>query len=62
MTEEYYAHSLEGKPPSEWQQLDEHLKNVAKTARSFAQAFDAGDWACLAGAWHDMGKYSREFQ
>jgi len=36
MTEKYYAHSLDGRPPSEWQRLDEHPKNVAQTARSFA--------------------------
>ena len=59
---EYYAHSREGRPPVEWQPLDEHLKNVAEMARSFAEAFDAGDWAYLAGLWHDLGKYSCEFQ
>jgi CRISPR-associated endonuclease/helicase Cas3 len=48
MTEKYYAHSLEGKPPSEWQPLDEHLKNVAEMARSFAEAFGGGDWAYMA--------------
>ena len=42
MDKEYYAHSLEGKPPSEWQQLDEHLNNVAVMARSFAEKFDCG--------------------
>jgi CRISPR-associated endonuclease/helicase Cas3 len=62
MTEKYYAHSVEGKPTSEWQPLDEHLKNVAEKARSFAEAFGAGDWGCLAGLWHDIGKYSKEFQ
>jgi hypothetical protein len=49
MTEKYYAHSLEGKPPSDWQLLDEHLNNVAEMARSFARAFGAGDWAYMAG-------------
>ena len=34
MDKEYYAHSLEGKTPSEWQRLDEHLNNVAEKARS----------------------------
>ena len=29
MTKKFYAHSLDGKPPSEWQLLEEHLKNVA---------------------------------
>jgi len=62
VTQKYYAHSLDGKPPSEWQPLDEHLKNVAKMARSFAEGFGAGDWAYLAGLWHDIGKYSDEFQ
>jgi len=57
-----YAHSLEGKPPSEWQPLDEHLKNVAEMARSFAKPFGAGDWGYLAGLWHDLGKYSKDFQ
>ena len=62
MAREYYAHSREGRPPVEWQPLDEHLKNVAEMARSFAEAFDTGDWAYLAGLWHDLGKYSSEFQ
>ena len=33
MPKKYYAHSLEGKSPSEWQPLEEHLKNVAEMAR-----------------------------
>ena len=39
MDNQYYAHSLEGRPPSEWQPLEEHLKNVAKMALSFSIAF-----------------------
>jgi len=62
MDKEYYAHSLEGKPPSDWQPLEEHLKNVAEMARSFAKTFGAGEWGYLAGLWHDIGKYSDEFQ
>jgi len=62
MSRQYYAHSLEGRPPSEWQLLEEHLKNVAELARRFAEDFGAGDWAYLAGIWHDLGKYSKEFQ
>ena len=30
MVKKYYAHSLEGKPPSEWQPLEEHLKMLQK--------------------------------
>ena len=38
-----YAHSLGGKPPSGWQPLEEHLKNVAEMARLFSIAFDSED-------------------
>jgi len=62
MDQEYYAHSLSGKPQKDWQRLEDHLLAVAEKARSFAEAFGAGDWAYLAGLWHDIGKYSREFQ
>ena len=62
MKNEFYAHSLEGKPPDDWQKLEDHLKNVAELARKFADVFGAGDWGYLAGLWHDLGKYSREFQ
>ena len=41
MKDEYYAHSLDGKPPEDWQSLEEHLKNVAEKARAFAEAFGA---------------------
>jgi CRISPR-associated endonuclease/helicase Cas3 len=59
---EFYAHSVEGKPPSEWHYLEEHLKGTAELAKSFADAFGSGEWGYLAGLWHDMGKYSEAFQ
>lgn len=62
MAKKYYAHSLDGKAPSDWQPLEEHLKNVAEMASSFADAYGAGEWGYLAGLWHDIGKYSDEFQ
>lgn len=62
MAKEYYAHSLEGKPQSQWQLIETHLKNVAEMARSFSNDFKAGEWGYLAGIWHDIGKYSAEFQ
>lgn len=62
MDEKYYAHSLEGKPPSDWQPLEEHLQNVAKLAADFARPFGGDQWAYLAGLWHDLGKYSDAFQ
>ena len=31
-------------------------------AQAFGVVFGAGYWAYLAGLWHDLGKYSKEFQ
>jgi CRISPR-associated endonuclease/helicase Cas3 len=62
MKDEFYAHSREGKPPEDWHRLEDHLNKVAEMARSFAKDFNAGEWAYLAGRWHDLGKYSKEFQ
>ena len=58
----YYAHSLPGKPPDQWQPLDEHLNNVANLAGEFAAKFDAEDWARVSGLLHDIGKSSLKFQ
>lgn len=58
----YYAHSKEGSPPQEWQLLEDHLKQTAEIARDFASVFGSGDWAYLAGMWHDLGKYAPDFQ
>jgi CRISPR-associated endonuclease/helicase Cas3 len=42
--------------------LFEHLKKTAELAAEFAEELNASEWARLAGLWHDMGKYSGEFQ
>lgn len=62
MTGSFYAHTKDDKPPESWQSLEDHLRCVAELARSFAENFGAGDWGYLAGLWHDIGKYSKEFQ
>lgn len=48
----------------EWQEhaLDDHLRVVGDLAAKHADCFGARDWAKLAGLWHDLGKYSAEFQ
>src|SRR5947199_4946087 len=57
-----FAHSLEGRPESEWEPLDDHLRAVADKAEEFAAAFEVREWGHLAGLWHDLGKARPEFQ
>jgi len=42
--------------------LEEHLCNVGDRAKTYASTFGSGEWARLAGRWHDLGKYSAAFQ
>ena len=48
------------KPIEHW--LEDHLRKVAKLAAKNAQIFNGEYWAELAGRWHDLGKYSDDFQ
>lgn len=57
----HFAHT-KGTDQSEWELLYEHLRGVAERAEQFAQKFEAGDWGKTLGLWHDLGKYSSEFQ
>ncbi|MEN8130237.1 MAG: CRISPR-associated helicase Cas3' [Pseudomonadota bacterium] len=47
----WYTHDLQG-----------HLSGTSERAGMFASAFGSQDWSRLAGLWHDLGKYSKEFQ
>jgi CRISPR-associated endonuclease/helicase Cas3 len=64
----HYAHSRAGMAESDWEPLEDHLRLVAEGraglpgAAGFAAALGARDFGRLAGLWHDLGKYSREFQ
>jgi CRISPR-associated endonuclease/helicase Cas3 len=42
--------------------LIDHLTDVGKLASAFASVFGAEKWGELAGRWHDLGKYSNDFQ
>ncbi len=44
------------------QPLREHLAAVAELAAQFGKELGCPEWARLAGMWHDIGKYSEEFQ
>ena len=64
---EFFAHtalSHDGTPAGTdfREPLELHLNQVSATASSFAEAFGAKEWAGLAARWHDLGKYSSEFQ
>lgn len=59
---EPFAHSIADRPRSEWQSLEDHLRAVAELAASFGKKAGVEDWCYLAGLWHDLGKYSRDFQ
>ena len=64
----FYAHTdpqNPGKTPEQgahWQLLEEHLRNTANLAKEFAEKFNAGELGYITGIWHDIGKYSIEFQ
>lgn len=42
--------------------LHDHLLGTAKKASIMAAEFGCGEWGYLAGLWHDIGKYSEDFQ
>ncbi len=42
--------------------LDEHLHAVATRAARYAAFFGGSEQAEIAGLWHDLGKYARDFQ
>lgn len=58
----HYARTVEGRPKSAWQELPEHLDRVADRASASADVFGSRNWGYCAGLWHDLGKYSSEFQ
>ena len=58
----WYAHSPSDENPELWQPLDEHLRNVAETAGSFASEFGCEQWGFSIGLQHDIGKACDIFQ
>lgn len=58
----YLAHVREENGSFIVHDLEEHLSRVATLASEFASLFGNSDWAYLAGLWHDLGKYAKEFQ
>ena len=44
------------------QKLTEHLFSTAEMAASFAVPFSSEEWARLCGLWHDLGKFTPDWQ
>ncbi|MCA9085055.1 MAG: CRISPR-associated endonuclease Cas3'', partial [Planctomycetaceae bacterium] len=58
----HFAHTKQGEPPESWEPLEEHLALVAKYCSQFAHGLKADEFGRVLGWWHDLGKYSKEFQ
>ncbi len=68
----YYAHSLENRPQTDWETMAQHEERVAWYCRRFGKRMAAAfgpdsetaltKWCEMLGSWHDLGKYSCEFQ
>ncbi|MBN1662498.1 MAG: CRISPR-associated helicase Cas3' [Deltaproteobacteria bacterium] len=56
---EIIAHTSEDKRTHS---LENHLIYTANLALNFAAEFGASEWGYLAGVWHDLGKFSDDFQ
>lgn len=57
-----YAHSVEGRPETEWETLEEHALRVAAAAAERAAPFGGEDLARALGLLHDLGKVKDGFQ
>jgi len=59
---EFYAHTKEGEGKQNWQKLIDHLAEASKLAEAFGRDTDIAHLAKTAAMFHDLGKYSFEFQ
>jgi CRISPR-associated endonuclease/helicase Cas3 len=58
----FYAHTLPGLPPADWEPLSTHLDKVAESTAMFADGFGAEPWGEILGRCHELGKLSNAFQ
>lgn len=57
---DFIAHSKNSN--GQYHGLIDHLEQVAKLTAHLSAKFNAGDVGYYAGLWHDLGKYSPDFQ
>jgi len=58
----YFAHSGEPGDKSGWQPLQDHLRETAHLATTFAEPFGLERLAFATALFHDLGKYDPRFQ
>lgn len=58
----YWAHSRPDLPAEKWEPLADHLRRTAELAADFGKHFGCPQWCYLAGLWHDLGKYAKQWQ
>lgn len=59
---EFFAHLINSENGVKYQNLKDHLFNVADYSKNILLSCNLGTTGYLAGLLHDMGKYKREFQ
>ncbi|MBA2376292.1 MAG: CRISPR-associated helicase Cas3' [Rubrobacter sp.] len=57
----FYAHTPT-EESEEWHDLVSHLSRTAELTQKNASKFGAGELGRLAGLWHDVGKFNKDFQ
>lgn len=57
-----YAHTKNNAGPEYWQELTDHLRNVAGKAAEFSEPFGGAEWGRIVGNLHDIGKCNPLFQ
>lgn len=60
---DYFAHKKDDENKKVfYHKLEDHINSVAELSSCFSSVFSAEEWGYFAGLWHDIGKYSKEFQ
>ncbi len=58
----FYAHSNKEEDKGKWHLLKKHLLDTAAIASKYAEPFGAEKMTYVTGLFHDVGKYSPDFQ